>query len=62
MKAKIVEILSQAFESVYCDTCAYQDNEKYCDTCDRKSMNWAISEEHAEELAERITNLWGVST
>lgn len=46
-KEKITQVLLNAFESVYCDS---------CESCHRKSMNWGISTEYAEEVADEVLN------
>ena len=50
MEDKIVEILKAKLNSVYYDTC----DSEYCDDCNRKSMNWGISEYAARGLAREI--------
>ena len=50
MEDKIVEILKAKLNSVYCDTCDLE----YCEGCDRRSMNWGISEYAARGLAREI--------
>ena len=49
-KKEIIEILMYNFDSVYCDTC----NGKECDGCYRKYMNWGLSFNFAESVAEEI--------
>lgn len=53
MKRKIENILLRRFYYVYCDTCRHK-NTKICDDCHRKCMNWGLSSNAAEELAEEI--------
>ena len=53
MKEEIIKILMENFDSVYCDTCEYEDSSR-CDECHRKSMNWGISENCAEQIADKI--------
>jgi hypothetical protein len=53
-KEEIAMILYDNLDSVYCNTCDSQENDEYCDECHRKAMNWAISKEFAERLAEKI--------
>lgn len=57
MKERISELLYQQLGGVYCDSCEYQDNEERCNGCHRKYMNWAISEEAANGLAEAIMEI-----
>lgn len=49
----IKDILVDQFSSVYCDSC----NGENCDDCNRKQMNWGLSEDSAECIAERILNI-----
>ena len=53
-REKIVEILKSYLNSVYCDTCEGNLDVSYCEDCHRKSMNWGISTETAEEIADAI--------
>lgn len=53
-KDKIVEILKNEFRSVYCDSCKGEMDSDACDFCHRKYMNWSISDEYAEIVAEEI--------
>ena len=53
-REEIIEILKNNFSSVYCDTCESNLNSDYCDYCHRKSMNWEISTEFAEAIADTI--------
>jgi deoxyribodipyrimidine photolyase-like uncharacterized protein len=49
-----VDWLMSRLNSVYCHTCAFQENEKCCDECRRKSMNWSISQREAEIIVKKI--------
>ena len=53
---KVTEILTSYFDSVYCDTCAYDSpyGQPECEDCKRKAMNWALSEASAAKVAEMI--------
>ena len=51
-KEKIQQLLLKELASVYCGTCAAQED--WCDECHRKYMNWGISEEAASDLADKI--------
>ena len=55
-KEKIVQVLKNRFFSVYCDSCIanINRNDDYCDLCHRKYMNWGISDEYAELVADEI--------
>lgn len=46
-------ILLKEFSSVYCDSCDGGN----CYDCNRKQMNWGLSEDIAEYIAERILNI-----
>jgi len=54
MKKKIVEVLVEKLQSVYCYNCFYEGSQERCADCHRKSMNWGLSKEGAEELADLI--------
>jgi predicted Fe-S protein YdhL (DUF1289 family) len=49
-KQAIATILLNKLCSVYCDTC----DEEYCEGCNRKEMNWGLSKNSANYLAEEI--------
>lgn len=49
-KDEIIEILIKNFDSVYCDTC----DGKCCEDCHRKAINWSISNQFAEVIADEI--------
>ena len=55
-KEKIVQVLKDKLSSVYCDNCVGNADFSgdYCDFCHRKYMNWGISDEYAELIAEEI--------
>ena len=55
-REEIFQVLKNKFSDVYCDSCAVNadfsgDN---CDFCHRKNMNWGISDEYAELVADEI--------
>lgn len=52
-KEQIIKLLKDVFESVYCNTCEYEDSSR-CDECHRKAMNWGISDKCAEQIADII--------
>ena len=52
MKEKIVEILKNELSSVYCYNCTGGENR--CEDCYRKNMNWALSDDAAQEIADKI--------
>lgn len=53
MEERIIKLLMDRFESVYCDNC----NAKNCDDCIRKSMGWSLSYSGAREIAREILEL-----
>lgn len=57
IKKQIKDILLNNFHSVYCDTCVHKNHDNICDYCHRKSMDWSLSSEAAEEIAEEIINV-----
>lgn len=62
MEKKIADLLYENFRSVYCDDCRFYNDENDggydpCESCIRKSMNWALSRDSADELAEEIMKL-----
>lgn len=67
MKDKIKKLLLDEFYDVYCYNCAFEQlteeeaEEKYgcygCEYCNRKQMNWQLSEHAAEELADKIIKM-----
>lgn len=60
MKEKIIEYLMTELSSVYCYNCENDINDdKYdlCEWCYRKNMNWSISSNLAENLADSILKL-----
>lgn len=55
-KEEIIILLSEKFDYVYCDTCHHNNkgSSLRCDECHRKYMNWCISEDFVEQLADEI--------
>ena len=53
-KEKIIQILKESFDSVYCNSCKNDYDEDICDYCHRKAMEWSISDEYAERIADKI--------
>ena len=51
-KEPIKQVLLKELASVYCGTCEAQED--WCDECHREMMNWGISENAADELADKI--------
>lgn len=54
MNEKIVQILIEALENIYCDTCAFGESQQRCDECNRRQMNWQPSNKFCSEVAEKI--------
>lgn len=54
MKEKISKLLWHQLGGVYCDSCEYGLSDERCEGCHRKYMNWAISKEAADGLADAI--------
>ena len=54
-KEQIVELLMNEFRSVYCDTYRGNDVDDSCEHCHRKYMEWSISKDNAQRIAEKIT-------
>lgn len=52
MENKIIDILLQELNTVYCDSC----NEENCEDCNRKEMGWSISINKAKFIANKILN------
>ena len=50
----IAEILHDRFSGVYCDSCDSEKSAERCDYCNRKSMNWKLSEKRAYAVADEI--------
>ena len=50
MKDKIIKILLEELNTVYCDSC----DGKYYEDCNRKEMNWGISYQKSENIANKI--------
>ena len=55
-REEIIEILEKEFGHVYCHNCEHDMNFGSCEECHRKYMNWKISHETAEKIADRILN------
>ena len=61
-KEKMVNVLIDTLSYCYCDNCKYGDYEKYgdrhCDECHRKYVSWALSPEVAEEIVNKIIDIY----
>lgn len=58
MRDKIAQFIYGYLDWAYCDNCRYnfEDSDK-CDCCHSKSINWELSEETAEVLADKIMDI-----
>lgn len=56
-KEEIIKILNSHVGCAYCHNCQNKDNDNICDYCNRKSFNWELSENTAENIANEIINL-----
>ena len=58
MKDKIAQFIYDYLDWAYCDDCRYnfEDSEK-CGYCHRESINWELSKETAEVLADKIIDI-----
>ena len=50
----ISRILEEELSYVYCDNCKYGMEDDECEGCHRKYQNWALSEDSAVNIAEKI--------
>lgn len=54
-KEEIVNILLKELTCIYCYNCAFGNGDySRCEECHRKYMNWELSKEYAEVIAEQI--------
>lgn len=51
---KVKELIFDRLDLIYCHNCRFRDYDLQCEECNRKSMNWEISEDAAESLAKEI--------
>lgn len=51
-KSRFVDFLQNELQSVYCDTCRSNDDND-CGYCHRKAMEWGISSDEAEYIADK---------
>ncbi len=58
MKDKIVEILMREFRYISCFNCRGDEDDRFgdCVCCDRRNVEWSLSEKSAERVADRIIN------
>jgi hypothetical protein len=54
---KVADLLVSELNYIYCHNCANQDNEDECDGCNRKSMNWELGQQTAEQIEAKIKEL-----
>ena len=52
---QIIEYLKEELNSIYCQTCQYEDCGTGCDGCNRKQMLWQPSESFLKQLSVDIT-------
>lgn len=58
MKDKIAQFIYDYLDWAYCDNCRHDfEDSRKCDCCHRKSINWEISKETAEVLADKIMDI-----
>lgn len=50
----IRRILEDELSYVYCDNCKHGMEDDECESCHRKYQNWALSEDSAVSIAEKI--------
>ena len=50
----ISRILEEEFSYVYCNNCKYDVGDDVCEECHRKYMNWALGEDAAVNISEKI--------
>lgn len=53
-KEKAVKILTDELCYAYCDNCKNSRNIENCDDCHRKYQNWALDEDSARYIIDRI--------
>ena len=57
-KEQAVKTLVDELNYCYCDSCKFSDcdvyGDEYCDGCYRKYSNWALSEDFAKIIVDRI--------
>lgn len=68
LKDRIVDFLYDELDYIYCDSCRFQNNDKKeyeydqyneCEDCQLNHMNWEISKEKAEYVANAILYMIG---
>lgn len=53
-KQEISDLIYNTLDYAYCDTCRHDGDDDRCDYCHRKSINWEISRQTADRIAEKI--------
>ena len=53
-KQEIISILMDEVGAVYCTNCRFDMDDDHCEFCHRKYMNWQLSDEVAERIADKI--------
>lgn len=56
-KNRFIDFICNELSSIYCDTCKYCDDD--CDYCHRKAMEWGISDDEAEVIANKAIEILG---
>ena len=57
-KEKVIELLKQQFNSVYCDSCESNETQEHCEDCQRKMMCWGIADATATRIANKIDSFY----
>ena len=50
----ISRILEEELNYAYCDNCKHDTGDDECEDCHRKYQNWALGEDTAVNIAEKI--------
>ena len=58
---ELIELLMDCLSYAYCDNCKYVDDIDSCDECHRKYQNWALGEQTATQIIDRILLELGVT-
>ena len=57
-KEQAIKTLIEELDYCYCDNCKFSDydtyKDNYCKRCYKKDQNWALSEEAAKEIVNKI--------
>lgn len=58
MKEKISALLMATLSYAYCDNCNKNSDSASCDDCHRKYQNWCLGQHVADDLAEKIVDMF----